>query len=119
MKESYGDLEQLKRLGENKKNSFTTEQLLDINLKNVDGESRLEVSNRVQQAFNEILIKEQGKNIAIVSHGATLKFLLMNWCKLNKNYQLEFDGKEIILNSPGIIEIDFKNKKLENLMQIL
>ena len=106
-------------MGKGKKNTFTTEQLLDINLKNIGGESRLEVSKRIQEAFNEVLIENQGKNIAIVSHGATLKFLLMDWCTLNENYQLEFKEKEINLNSPGIIRLVFEGKTLKDLTQIV
>lgn len=119
MKENCGDLDYLKELGKNKKHSYTTEQLLDINLKNVGGESRLEVSRRVRTAFYEILNENQGKNVAIVSHGATLKFLLMDWCILNENYQLEFNEKEISLNSPGVIKLVFEEKRLKDLIQIV
>ncbi len=119
MKENCGDLEALKELGKNKKNPFTTEQLLDGNLKNIGGESRIEVSKRVKTAFYEILKKYKEKNIAIVSHGATLKFLLMDFCVLNENYQLEFNGQKISLNSPGVIKLTFDDDKLENLVQIV
>ena len=98
MKESYGDLKKLEELGKTKQNAFTIEQLLDEKLKNVDGESRIEVTNRMEKAFNRVLSENLEKNIAIVSHGASIKFLLMKWCKLNINNQLEFKNKvEIIL----------------------
>lgn len=119
MKENCGDLNKLKELGKDKKNSYTTEQLLDENLKNIDGENRLEVTRRMEQAFESVLSKDKGKRVAIVSHGAALKFLLMKWCKLNNNNELEFNGKIITLNSPGVLELLFDDKKLVKLRQVI
>ena len=119
MKESYGDLKKLEELGKIKQNSFTVEQLLDEQLKNVDGESRIEVTNRMEKAFNHVLSENLKKNIAIVSHGASIKFLLMKWCNLNNNNQLEFNGKTINLNSPGVLKLLFDGKDLIELIQIV
>ncbi len=119
MKESYGDLKKLEELGKIKQNSFTVEQLLDEQLKNVDGESRIEVTNRMDKAFSRVLSENPGKNIAIVSHGASIKFLLMKWCNLNNNNQLEFKGKTINLNSPGVLKLLFDGKYLIELVQIV
>lgn len=118
MKESYGDLKKLEELGKIKQNSFTVEQLLDKQLKNVDGESRVEVTDRMEKAFNRVFSENLGKNIAIVSHGASIKFLLMKWCNLNNNNQLEFNGKTINLNSPGVLKLLFDSKNLIELVQI-
>lgn len=109
----------LKKLGEGKSNSFTTEQLLDENLKNVGGENRKEVFDRMNKTFNIILKENFGKRIVIVSHGASIKFLLMKWCKLNNKNEIEFNGKIVKLNSPGIIKLIFENKELLELEQIL
>lgn len=115
-----GDLNSLKELGKNKKYSFTEEQLLDENLKNVGGESRLEVSKRMTDVLNKILCENNGKKIAIVSHGAALKFLLMNWCKLNEKMKLVYKDKVILdLKSPCVIKLEFNGNKLENLSVIL
>lgn len=119
MKENYGNLEKLKKLGEGKKNSFTTEQLLDENLKNIDGESRKEVMQRMEKSFNRIFNENIGKKIAIVSHGASIKFLLTKWCILNARNNLEFNDKEISLNSPGVIKLVFNNSKLINIEEII
>ena len=119
MKESYGDLKKLEELGKTKQNSFTIEQLLDESLRNVDGESRMEVTNRMEKAFNRVFFENLGKNIAIVSHGASIKFLLMKWCNLNNNNQLEFNEKTINLNSPGILKLLFDGKDLIELVQIV
>ena len=47
MRENYGNLITLKELGKGRSNSFTTDQLLDENFKNFDGESRKEVTDRM------------------------------------------------------------------------
>lgn len=119
MKENYGNLKTLEKMGINKKNDFTTEQLLDENLKNNGGESRKEVSTRVNSSFNNIISKNLGKKIAIVSHGATLKFLLMNWCKLNVKNELEYNKNIIRLNSPGVIKLIFSDDKIKEIEQIV
>ena len=118
MKENYGNLENLKELGKSKRNSFTTEQLLDKKLKNVDGESRIEVTKRMEEAFNKVLKENTGKRVGIVSHGAAIKFLLMKWCKLNEENDIEFNKKIITLNSPGVVKLVFENDKLLELKQI-
>lgn len=119
MKGNYGNLETLEELGKSKQNPFTIEQLLDGNLKNIDGESRIEVTTRMEKAFNRVLTENLGKNIAIVSHGASIKFLLMKWCNLNNNNQLEYNGKAINLNSPGVLKLVFDDTKLIDLTQIV
>lgn len=67
--------------------------MLNENLKNMHGESRKEVNIRMLEGLNEILSEYKGKKVAIVSHGAAIKFLLMNWCDLNSSYQLVYDKK--------------------------
>ena len=119
MKENYGNLTTLLKLGETKRNSFTTEQLLDEKLKNTDGENRIEVTERMEKTLNCILTNNSGKNIAIVSHGASIKFLLMKWCNLNSENQLEYCGKVLRLNSPGILKLLFNKRDLINIVQIL
>ena len=119
MKENCGDLKSLEMLGKTKQNSFTTEQLLDGHLKNINGENRVEVTDRMEKAFNRVLSENPGRNIAIVSHGASIKFLLMKWCRLNNNNKLEFKGKIVSINSPGVIELLFEDKNLIELVQIV
>ena len=118
MKESYGDLTKLEELGKGKRNSFTTEQLINENLKNVEGESRKEVTYRMKKVFKSILEENKGKKIAIVSHGAAIKFLIMKWCKLNENNEIEFNKQKITLDSPGIIKLVFEEDELLELIQV-
>lgn len=119
MKENYGNLASLQNLEKINGRNFTVEQLLNENLKNEDGENRKEVTKRMQEAFYKVFNENINKNIAIVSHGAAIKFLLMKWCKLNNDYNLEYDNKEIILNSPGVIQLTFQEGKLLELKQII
>lgn len=88
-------------------------------LKNVDGENRIEVTDRMEKSFERVFSENIGKTIVIVSHGASIKFLLMKWCKLNINNQLEFKNKVINLNSPGVLELLFEDKELIELNQIV
>ena len=115
-----GDLSLLKELGKNKKHSFTEEQLLDKNLKNVGGESRVEVNKRMTDALTKILTENKGKKIARVSHGAALIFLLMNWCKLNEEIKLVYKDEIVLdMKSPCVVKLEFKGNNLENLSVIL
>ena len=43
----------------------------------------------------------------------------MKWCTLNENNNLEYQNKQIIINSPSVIELTFKGKELTNLKQIV
>ena len=114
-----GNLETLKELGKNKKYSYTEEQLLDEKLKNINGESRLEVNKRMTNALNKVLKQNEGKNIVIVSHGAAIKFLLMNWCKLNNELKLTYKNSIIDLKSPSLIKLEFDGINLENLNLVI
>lgn len=112
-KENYGDLDTLKELGKRSKNDYTTDQLLDENLKNKDGESNFEVRKRMTEVILEILNNHQGEKIAIVSHGASIKYYLQNFCKYDKESEaLIYNGKIVChkkLESPCIIKIILKN----------
>lgn len=110
-----GDLETLAKLGENKRHSYTVEQLLDEELTNVDGESRKEVKNRFEKSLNSILEENLQKRIAIVSHGAAIKYILMKWCELNELNQIVYNDNILIedkLEIPNVIKLTFNDKKL-------
>ena len=63
---------------ENNKIDFIKMQILDPNLKNYLGESNLEVRKRMKEAIFSIISQNIGKRIAIVSHGGSIKFYLLN-----------------------------------------
>ena len=115
-----GDLETLKEMAKNKKNSYTTEQLLNRKLKNKDGESCEEVSKRMKEKIQEI-VEEGPENIAIVSHGAAIKLYLSNYSEIDEKINFIYNNKIIIkenLTSPNIIELEFVNNKLNNINYI-
>lgn len=113
-----GNLDSLSKLRDKFTHTFTTEQLLDENLKNKDGENRFEVNRRMTSFINKLLAEYTGSKIAIVSHGAAIKFLLMNWCSLNENFELFYKNKVLKIDSPSVIKLEFNKNSLLNLSQI-
>jgi len=101
--------------------TFWITQLEDENAKTEGGENRLEVTNRMNEAINEILKNNNGKNIAIVSHATAITFFLMNFCKLedveleNKKRHFTFNNKTVInrgFNTPEVFKITYKNDRV-------
>lgn len=117
MKENCGNLNELKRIGKNKENPYTIEQILDPNLKCKDGENMLEVQARMQKSISKILENNYGKKVAIVSHGAAIKIFLMKWCEI-KNNKIYYKNNEIIVNSPGVVKVSFLKDELYNIETI-
>lgn len=113
-----GNLDSLSKLKDKFTHPFTTEQLLDEKLKNEDGENRFEVNNRMTSFINTLLNSNEGSRIAIVSHGAAIKFLLMNWCSLNENFELVYQNKVLNIDSPSVIKLEFNKDSLLNLSQL-
>lgn len=117
-----GDLKTLEELGKNKKNDYTTEQLLDENLKNKDGESAKEVRKRMIEVIKEILEKHEGKKIAIVSHGAAIKYLLQEYCKYNhENKTICYNVREICsvkLEAPSVLKLEFEEGELISIEKV-
>lgn len=114
---SLGNLNNLKDIGKNKKYSYTEEQLLDEKLKKIDVENRIEVNNKMINLLNKILKENEGKKIVIVSHGAAIKFLLMNWCKLNEDIKLVYKDKVLDISSPCLLKLTFRKNELLDLEQ--
>ena len=95
------------------------EQLLFPKFKTSDGESAEDTNKRMTEFLNEILEKYKNKRVAIVSHGGSIKFLLLNWCKVNENTKLEYMGKELNITSPCLLKLTFNDNELINLEQIV
>lgn len=112
----------MKKLGESKTNNYTTEQLLDENLKNIDGESNLEVRERMLEFFENLLSVHGGKNIALVSHGAAIKFFLQHFCNYNfETNSFVFENKIICLanfESPSVLKLVFIGNRLKEIENI-
>ena len=108
-------------IGQSNNNSvhnWFTKQFIDENYKTIGGESQKEVQLRMFDGLSKVLHNNQGKRIAIFSHGLAISFLLLKWCKLinvneNKEITLEFNNKIIYnkrLNSPEVFKLLFDEK---------
>ena len=117
-KENYGDLDELAELGKVKKNPYTIEQIIDRDLKCTNGESMNDTKNRFEEKINEVINNNLGKRLAIVSHGAAIKFYLMNWCELIGK-DIEYKGNIIKIESPNITKLIFdENMQLKEMYNI-
>lgn len=104
--------------------SFWLTQLYEEEAKTDGGESRKEVCERMFLFINYILDNYKDKRIVLVSHGAAITFLLMNWCKLvsadldTKSRHLVFNNKDIIngvINCPHVFKLEFDGNDLVNI----
>lgn len=117
MKEGCGDKEELKKIGEIKKNSYTIEQMIDNTLKCTGGENFTEVEKRMNEVIEYILKSNIGKNVAIVSHGASIKYYLKKYCDFRNN-KLIYKEKEINIASPSVLKLEFEEIKLKKIIFI-
>ena len=114
-----GDLEDLARFMTDKETRDPSrEQLAFPEFKTRDGESANETNKRMNEFSREILEKYEGKRIAVISHGGSIKFLLLSYCKVNKNLNLEYKKNELCINSPCLLKMTFRQNELLNLEQI-
>lgn len=114
-----GNLEDLARFMTDKETRDPSrEQLAFPEFKTRDGESANETNKRMNEFISEILEKYEGKRIAVISHGGSIKFLLLSYCKVNKNLNLEYKKNELCINSPCLLKITFRQNELLNLEQI-
>ncbi len=112
----------LKELGEFMKNKKTRdpsqEQLLDRKFKTSDGESAEDTKKRMTKFFDRILKEYEGKKIAVVSHGGSIKFFLLNWCRVNKDVKLVYNNEILNITSPCLLKLTFIKDELIKLEQI-
>ena len=112
----------LKELGEFMKDKKTQdpsqEQLLDRKFKTSDGESAEDTRQRMTKFFDKILQEYNWKKIAVVSHGGSIKFFLLNWCKLNEDVKLVYKNTVLDITSPCLLKLTFRENELLNLEQI-
>ncbi len=112
----------LKELGEFMKDKKTRdpsqEQLLDRNFKTSDGESAEDTRQRMTKFFDKILQEYNWKKIAVVSHGGSIKFFLLNWCKVNEDVKLVYKNTVLDITSPCLLKLTFRENELLNLEQI-
>ena len=107
--------------------TFFEEQFRDWDYKLENGESANEVSKRMSEVLLEILNKNQGRNIAVVSHGTAISAMVKTWCNVELNEEtkliefyfndkLVFDGN---WNCPELFKLDFdENNNLINIKNV-
>lgn len=103
----------LKELGEFMKDKMTRdpsqEQLLDRTFRTSDGESAEQTRERMNRFFNQMLKEYEGKRIAVISHGGSIKFFLLNWCTVNEDVKLVYNKKTILnIKSPCLLKLIFR-----------
>ncbi len=113
-----GSIDDLKKLEEKYTHTFTEEQLIDNSLKNTNGESMIEVKERMTKAINNLLNEYKDKKIIVVSHGAAIKFYLMNFCNLSEEIKLMYKDSILEVPSPSIIKLTFDGNTLIDIKNI-
>ncbi len=114
-----GNLEDLARFMIDKETRDPSrEQLAFPEFKTRDGESANETNKRMNEFINEILEKYEGKKVAVISHGGSIKFFLLSYCKVNRNLNLEYKKNELDISSPCLLKMIFRQNELLNLEQI-
>ena len=113
----------LKELGEFMKDKSTRdpsqEQLLNRTFRTSDGESAKQTRERMNEFFYKILKEYEGQRIAVISHGGSIKFFLLNWCTVNENVKLIYNENTILnIKSPCLLKLTFRKNKLIDLEQI-
>ena len=94
------------------------EQLAFPDFKTRDGESANDTNKRMNDFINEVLKRYRGKRVAIISHGGAIKFYLLNYCEVNESLNLSYKGEEVMVNSPCLLKLTFRNDDLVSLQQI-
>ena len=82
--------------------NFYLKQYSDENFKNPEGESRKEATQRMYEGLIDAINNNKGKKIAIFTHGASMTYLLMKWCKLES------------INEDKIKVLSFNNNIINN-----
>ena len=114
-----GNMDDLAKFMNNKETRDPSrEQLAFPEFKTRDGESANDTNKRMNDFFNEILEKYKGKRIAVISHGGTIKFYLLSFCKVNERLNLEYKENELAINSPCLLKMTFRKNELVNLEQM-
>ena len=115
-----GNLSELGKFMKNKNTRDPSqEQLLDRTFRTSDGESAEQTRERMNKFFNKILKEYEEKRIAVISHGGSIKFFLLNWCTVNENVKLVYNKNTILnIKSPCLLKLTFRKDELIDLEQL-
>lgn len=101
---------------------FEKRQLIDENYKIGNGESQVEVRERMHNSIMKILASNKDKRIAIFSHATAIAFLLKKWCNIDISEgkaNIEYNGNKIfdvVLNYCVTFKLEFDDNN--NLMSV-
>ncbi|MBQ6687214.1 MAG: histidine phosphatase family protein [Bacilli bacterium] len=102
--------------------NFEQRQKEEPNFKIGNGESQIEVANRMYEALYETLNNNLGKKIAIVSHGTAITFLFMKLGEYKDNIIYYKDNVVIdnnfVWNAPEVFKLVFENNELSSIENI-
>ena len=59
------------------------------------------------------------EDIAVVSHGESIKFYLSQFCKINDKYELLYNDKILNISSPCVLKLKIKDKKYKTLYKYI
>ena len=102
---------------------FQLNSFIDNDLKFKDGESINEVYKRFNEFINELLHKDEEKNILVI-HGIILLGYLQKNCDFKtdgKSFNINFNNKKVLdgnLTNPDIYEITYDNYKIIDIKRI-
>ena len=114
-----GNIEDLaKFMNDKETRDPSREQLAFPDFKTRDGESANDTNKRMNEFINEILEKYSEKRITIISHGGSIKFYLLSYCKVNEDLNLLYNEEKLNVTSPCILKLTFRKNELVNLEQI-
>lgn len=99
-----------------KPKDFDKKQIDDENYKLKNGESRKETADRMYKALMNVLEKNKGKRIAIVSHATAITYLFMKMFK-SDGITISYNGKKLmdknfVWNAPEIFKLVYENDNL-------
>ena len=114
-----------RRIGVNKlteiPNYYEEMHFKDINYHLPNGESQLDIINRMYKGIEDILRNNKNKKVVIVTHKICITYLLRRWCKIKYKDNFIYKDKIIfngISRDLDIFKLEFNNKKLINISYI-
>lgn len=114
-----GNLEEIAVFMKDKKTRDPSqEQLLDRKFKTSNGESAEDTNKRMTHFLYKILEQYKEKRIAVISHGGSIKFLLLNWCTVNEDVKLVYKNNILEISSPCLLKLTFKGNELIDIIQL-
>ena len=58
------------------------------------------------------------RKLLLLAIGGSIKFFLLNWCKINEDVKLVYNNTVLDITSPCLLKMTFRKNELVNLEQI-